>query len=46
LIGALTLSRACVGADDALADEVIVTVRDQLLGQDQSPPSRRNARRA
>jgi len=46
LIGALTLSRACVGADDALADEVIATVRDQLLGQDQSPPSRRNARRA
>ena len=31
LIGALTLSRACVGADDALADEVIATVRDRLL---------------
>ncbi len=46
LIGALTLSRACVGADDALADEVIATVRDQLLGPDQSPPSRRSARRA
>src|SRR6516164_7795483 len=35
LIGALTLSRACVGADDALADEVIATVRDQLRVQDQ-----------
>ena len=46
LIGALTLSRACVGADDALADEVIATVRDQLLGQDQSPRSRRGSRRA
>jgi TetR/AcrR family transcriptional repressor of nem operon len=46
LIGALTLSRACVGADDALADEVIATVRDQLLGQDQSPQSRRGSRRA
>ena len=33
LIGALTLSRACVGADDALADEVIATVRDRLLGR-------------
>jgi TetR/AcrR family transcriptional repressor of nem operon len=32
LIGALTLSRACAGADDALADEVLVSVREQLLG--------------
>jgi TetR/AcrR family transcriptional regulator, transcriptional repressor for nem operon len=32
LIGALTLSRACTGADDALADEVLVSVREQLLG--------------
>jgi TetR/AcrR family transcriptional repressor of nem operon len=35
LIGALTLSRACVDADDALADEVIATVRDQLLDKDE-----------
>ena len=31
LIGALTLSRACAGADDALADEVLASVRRQLL---------------
>jgi TetR/AcrR family transcriptional repressor of nem operon len=31
LIGALTLSRACVGVDDDLADEVLATVRTQLL---------------
>lgn len=31
LIGALTLSRACVGADDALADEVLASVRRHLL---------------
>ncbi len=45
LIGALTLSRACVGADDTLADEVIATVRDELLADTAQPPSRRNARR-
>ncbi len=45
LIGALTLSRACVGADDALADEVIATVRNQLLAEDQSSPSRPGSRR-
>jgi TetR/AcrR family transcriptional repressor of nem operon len=33
LIGALTLSRACAGADDDLADEVLVAVRKQLLGR-------------
>jgi TetR/AcrR family transcriptional repressor of nem operon len=33
LIGALTLSRACAGADDALADEVLAAVRHELLGQ-------------
>jgi TetR/AcrR family transcriptional repressor of nem operon len=31
LIGALTLSRACVGVDDALADEVLAAVRDELV---------------
>ena len=30
LIGALTLSRACAGADDALADEVLAAVRSEL----------------
>ena len=45
LIGALTLSRACVGADDALADEVIATVREQLLADSGKSPPRRNARR-
>jgi TetR/AcrR family transcriptional regulator, transcriptional repressor for nem operon len=45
LIGALTLSRACVGADDALADEVIATVRDRLLGGSGKQPPRRKARR-
>ena len=30
LIGALTLSRACAGADDALADEVLAAVREEL----------------
>ena len=44
LIGALTLSRACVGADDALADEVIATVRDQLLTDTGTSTTRRNAR--
>jgi len=33
LIGALTLSRACAGADDALADEVLAAVRDELVGR-------------
>jgi TetR/AcrR family transcriptional regulator, transcriptional repressor for nem operon len=46
LIGALTLSRACVGADDALADEVIATVRDQLLADTGESSSRRNPPRA
>jgi len=32
LIGALTLSRACVGVDDALADEVLTAVREELVG--------------
>jgi TetR/AcrR family transcriptional repressor of nem operon len=45
LIGALTLSRACVGADDALADEIIATVRDELLA-DTGKSSSRNGRRA
>ncbi|MBV9627472.1 MAG: TetR/AcrR family transcriptional regulator [Xanthobacteraceae bacterium] len=45
LIGALTLSRACVGADDALADEVIATVRDRLLADSGKPSPRRSARR-
>lgn len=45
LIGALTLSRACVGADDALADEVIATVRDKVLADTAKSSSRRNARR-
>ncbi len=31
LIGALTLSRACVGVDDAFADEVLAAVGEQLL---------------
>jgi len=30
LIGALTLSRACVGVDDAFADEVLAAVGEQL----------------
>jgi TetR/AcrR family transcriptional repressor of nem operon len=30
LIGALTLSRACAGADDALSDEVLAAVRETL----------------
>jgi len=46
LIGALTLSRACVGADDALADEVIATVRDQLLADTEGSSKRRNSHRA
>jgi TetR/AcrR family transcriptional regulator, transcriptional repressor for nem operon len=33
LIGALTLSRACAGADDVLADEVLTSVRGQVLGR-------------
>jgi len=33
LIGALTLSRACAGADDALADEVLAAVRRRLLDE-------------
>jgi len=45
LIGALTLSRACVGADDALADEVIATVRDQLLADTGKSRPRRSVRR-
>jgi TetR/AcrR family transcriptional regulator, transcriptional repressor for nem operon len=32
LIGALTLSRACVGVDDELADEVLAAVHEQLIG--------------
>jgi hypothetical protein len=40
------LSRACVGADDELADEVIATVRDQLLADTGESSSRRNPRRA
>ena len=32
LIGALTLSRACVGVDNNLADEVLTAVREQLVG--------------
>ncbi|HKX11352.1 MAG TPA: TetR/AcrR family transcriptional regulator [Stellaceae bacterium] len=31
LIGALTLSRACAGADDDLADEVLEAVRSELV---------------
>jgi TetR/AcrR family transcriptional repressor of nem operon len=31
LIGALTLSRACVGVDDDLADEVLTAVHEQLV---------------
>src|SRR5262245_19884713 len=46
LIGALTLSRACAGADDALADEVLATVRDQLLADTGTPSKRRNPRGA
>jgi len=33
LIGALTLSRSCAGADDTLADEMLATVRDELVGR-------------
>jgi TetR/AcrR family transcriptional regulator, transcriptional repressor for nem operon len=33
LIGALTLSRACAGADDQLADEVLAAVRERLIGK-------------
>ena len=33
LIGALTLSRACAGADDQLADEVLAAVRQRLIGK-------------
>jgi TetR/AcrR family transcriptional repressor of nem operon len=40
LIGALTLSRACTGADDALADEVLASVREQLLGNTKSKAGR------
>ncbi|HKF71334.1 MAG TPA: TetR/AcrR family transcriptional regulator [Stellaceae bacterium] len=36
LIGALTLSRACAGADDALADEVLAVVRDELTQRKRS----------
>jgi len=32
LIGALTLSRACVGVDNDLADEVLTAVHEQLVG--------------
>jgi TetR/AcrR family transcriptional regulator, transcriptional repressor for nem operon len=32
LIGALTLSRACVGVDNNLADEVLTAVHEQLVG--------------
>jgi TetR/AcrR family transcriptional repressor of nem operon len=32
LIGALTLSRACAGSDNTLADEVLETVRSSLVG--------------
>jgi TetR/AcrR family transcriptional repressor of nem operon len=35
LIGALTLSRACAGVDDAFADEVLAAVGAQLLSADQ-----------
>jgi TetR/AcrR family transcriptional regulator, transcriptional repressor for nem operon len=31
LIGALTLSRACAGADDALSEEILSVVRERLL---------------
>lgn len=33
LIGALTLARACAGADDQLADEVLTAAQEQLLDQ-------------
>ena len=33
LIGALTLSRACAGADDALSEEILAAVREGLLKQ-------------
>jgi TetR/AcrR family transcriptional regulator, transcriptional repressor for nem operon len=41
LIGALTLSRACAGADDALADEVLAAVREELVGTPGSVTKRR-----
>jgi hypothetical protein len=41
LIGALTLSRACAGADDALADEVLACVRGQLLREGDPDAGRR-----
>jgi TetR/AcrR family transcriptional repressor of nem operon len=36
LIGALTLSRACAGADDDLADEVLEAVRSELVPEQKS----------
>jgi TetR/AcrR family transcriptional repressor of nem operon len=39
LIGALTLSRACVGVDDALADEVLAAVRDELVAPERTEPT-------
>ena len=36
LIGALTLSRACAGADNMLADEVLAVVRDELTQRKRS----------
>jgi TetR/AcrR family transcriptional repressor of nem operon len=33
LIGALTLSRACAGVDDALSEEILTAARDGLLKQ-------------
>jgi TetR/AcrR family transcriptional regulator, transcriptional repressor for nem operon len=33
LIGALTLARACAGADDDLSDEVLAAVRDELTSR-------------
>jgi TetR/AcrR family transcriptional repressor of nem operon len=41
LIGALTLSRACAGADDQLADEVLVAARKQLLARHRRPTAKR-----
>src|SRR5579859_4805842 len=33
LIGALTLARACAGADDDLSDEVLAAVREELTSR-------------
>ncbi len=41
LIGALTLSRACAGADDDLADEVLDAVRDELISRVKRGPRRK-----